>query len=390
MVVILFPDLTVAVALSLVFLEWVRRAIWMKKFRTKNPPILPTSGAAIREKISVIVPARDEEQNIGNCLSHLIKQDHPDYEIIVVDDRSTDRTGRLIKNFKKLSPVPLKLVRIEKLPEGWTGKNHAMMVGSKAASGTRLLFTDADTTHEVHCLRASLCTAVEKNADFLTLAPQVECRTFWENVVQPLAVSSLALWFKTAELNEPGSKTVLANGQFILVKKIVYEAIGGNESVKNEVIEDVELAKKVKAAGYSVLFLNGTLLYSTRMYTSLGQIFKGWTRIFIHLFEKKLLPIIHKIFLFLFFSIFPFVVLGLEKIFWITGNQSFNAFLFWLSAAVCAWIIASRFAGNKLLRTNPWYALLHPIASLVMSWLLLVCVARIIFKGRSEWRGDLH
>ena len=390
MVVIHFPDLTLATALGVVFLEWVRRAMWMKKFRTKNPPILPSSDPAIREKISVIVPARDEEQNIGNCLSHLIKQDHPDYEIIVVDDRSNDRTGHLVENFKKLSPVPLKLVRIEKLPEGWTGKNHAMMAGSKAASGVRLLFTDADTTHETHSLRSSLATAVAKNADFLTLAPQVECRSFWENVVQPLAVSSLALWFKTAELNEPGSKTVLANGQFILVKKIAYEAIGGNESVKNEVVEDVELAKKIKAAGYSVLFLNGTLLYSTRMYTSLGQIFKGWTRIFIHLFEKKILPIIHKIFLFLFFSIFPFVVLGVEKIFLFTGSPSFSPILFWLSSAVCAVIITSRFVGNKLLRTNPWYALLHPVASVVMTWLLLICVGRILFKGRSEWRGDLH
>jgi len=362
----------------------------MRNFRFKNPPIVPSGAAPVREKISVIVPARDEEINIGNCLSHLIKQDHPDYEIIVVDDRSTDRTGHLVENFKKLSPVPLKLVRVEKLPPGWTGKNHAMLVGSKAASGSRLLFTDADTTHKIHSVRTALATAVEKKADFLTLAPEVECRTFWENTVQPLAVSSLALWFKTAELNEPGSDLVLANGQFILVTKKAYEAVGGNECVKNETIEDVELAKKIKKAGFSVLFLNGTLLYSTRMYTSLAQIFKGWTRIFIHLFEKKLLPIFHKIFLFVFFSIFPFVVLAAEKIFFLNGSGSFDPVLFWVSAAVCAFIVTARFAGNKLLRTNPWYAFLHPLASAVMTWLLLVCVGRIVFNRRSEWRGDLH
>src|SRR6185503_20168218 len=97
------------------------------------------------------------------------------------------------------------------------GKNHAMLVGSKAASGSRLLFTDADTTHQIHSVRCALATAVEKKADFLTLA----------------------LWFKTAELNEPGSDLVLANGQFILVTKKAYEAVGGNESVKNATIEDV-------------------------------------------------------------------------------------------------------------------------------------------------------
>lgn len=389
--VILSPRTLVLAALAVIFLEWVRRVFWMRRFRTQNPPIpRPAAVGGPHEKISVIIPARDEEKNIGNCLSHLIKQDYPNYEIIVVDDRSQDRTPHLLENFKKLSPVPFKIVRIEKLPPGWTGKNHAMQVASKAASGDWLLFTDADTTHAPDSVRAAVQEALARKADFLTLAPQVECGSFWEHTVQPLAVSSLALWFKAAELNQPGSGIILANGQFILVKKNAYEAAGGNESVKMEVIEDVELAKKIKAKGFQVLFLNGTEIYSTRMYTSLAQIFKGWTRIFIHLFEKNIPAILHKVFLFLFFSIFPFAILAYEKVLWLSGNVSFDSVLFWASAAVCGWIILVRFIGNRLLKANPWYALLHPVGSVVMSWLLLVCVGRILSGGRSEWRGDRY
>lgn len=389
--VIRFPESILLFALGLIFLEWTRRIFWMRRFGVRNPALLPEpAGVSAPGKVSIIVPARDEERNIGNCLSHLIKQDHPDYEIIVVDDRSQDRTWHLVGNFKKLSPVPLKLIRIEKLPGGWTGKNHAMFAASRAASGDWLLFTDADTTHRPYSARTALAAAVEKKADFLTLAPEVECRSFWENTVQPLAVSSLALWFNTAELNEPGSKRVLANGQFILVKKSVYETVGGNESIKDQVVEDVELAKKVSAAGFQVLFLNGTRLYSTRMYTTLAQIFKGWTRIFIHLFEKKVPPILHKMFLFLFFSLFPFAVLVLEKFLWLSGDPAFSPALFWASGLVSAWIVLIRFVGNRLLRANPWYAFLHPLGSAVMTWLLLVCAARIITGRRSEWRGDRY
>ena len=389
---VVIPSLNFLVLASLVFIfaEWTRRIFWMGRFRHRNPPIVPApkDGPLSSEKVSIIVPARNEEKNIAHCLFHLMKQDLPGIEIIVVDDRSDDRGPHLMENFKKLSSVPLKIVRIEKLPPGWTGKNHAMFVGSKAASHEWLLFTDADTTHKPHSVRTALSAAQKGNIDFLTLAPEVECLSFWENAVQPLAVSSLALWFNTAELNEPNSSTVLANGQFILIRKKVYEAVGGNESVKNEVVEDVEFAKKVKQAGYTVKFLNGTLLYSTRMYSSLKQILNGWTRIFVYLFNKKIPPILEKIFLFGFFSLLPFAVAGHQVFLRLSQDPSFDPLLLGISLGVSGWIILIRFSGNKLLRSNPWYAFLHPLGSLVMIWILSVCIWRIAGKRPSEWRGQ--
>ncbi len=388
---ILSPESVLLAALIIIFAEWGHRIVWMAQFRKGNPPIQPAKFSAKAQeapKISVIIPARNEEKNIARCLISLTKQSYPNIEILVVDDRSDDRTGHLVDNLSKISTIPIRRVRVEKLPAGWTGKNHAMVVGSKAATGEWFLFTDADTTHFPDSVSSSIQKALSEKIDFLTLAPEVECITFWENVVQPLAVSSLALWFNSPRILK--SEKVLANGQYILVRRDVYESVGGNECVKQEVVEDVELAKKIKQKGFSVMFQNGTRLYSTRMYTSLSQIKTGWTRIFIHLFEKKLVPIFHKIFLFLFFSLLPFAILVWQGTLLAQRDPGANGTLFWLSLTTSFFIIAVRFVGNIRLRSNPWYSALHPLGSLVMIWILSICAYRIIGNRPSVWRGDMH
>ena len=366
-------NLILKISLVLIFIVWTRRIFWVRHLGKTNPPLEPIRLVANgpQPKISVIIPAKDEEKNIANCLYNLFKQNYKNYEIIVVDDRSIDKTPHLLENFKKLSPVPFKIVRIEKLPPGWTGKNHAQFVGSRAAGGQWLLFTDADTTHKPESLTTAVHTALERQIDFLTLAPETESRSFWEKTVQPLAASSIALWF-----HHEG----LANGQFILIKKEAYEKIGGNEAVKNEVVEDVALAKLARKNGFNVRFLNGTKLYSTRMYTSLAQIRTGWTRILTYLLNKSVFLICHKIFLFLFFSLLPFVVLLFAK----------DTQLFMLAFIVSSWIIMIRWVGNLMVKSNPWYAFLHPLGSMVMVWILFACLGRVIFHRPSEWRGDLH
>lgn len=380
MVTLSFKSAALA-TLILIGAVWAKRVFWMVGLGKTNPPLTAPQSAFACPKISVVIPARNEERNIARCLYHLFRQNYPLYELLIVDDRSSDRTGHLIENFVKLSPVPCKVIRIEKLPSGWTGKNYAMFTGSKAATGQWLLFTDADTTHSPDSMRAAVAAALDRDIDFLTLAPETECRSFWEKVVQPLAVGSLALWF---------DETKLANGQFILVKKQVYEKLGGNESVRDQVVEDVELAKKARNHGYRVNFLNGTGLYSTRMYSSLREIQTGWTRILTYLFEKNICAISHKIFLFLCFSILPFALLGTEVLLRIGRSTHYDAGILIASAAVSAWIVVIRFYGNKMLRSDPWYAFLHPLGSLVMVWILLCCGGRVLFKKPSVWRGDYH
>ena len=381
-----FPEAILGLCLAWIFLAWSKRAVWMISLDRSNPPLkpLPASQAppSGRPRVSVIIPARNEEKNIARCLEGILVQDYEPCEVIVVDDRSSDSTPEILARLGQTAARPFKVVRIEKTPPGWTGKNYALHAGSRAAGGGWLLFTDADTRHVKESVTTAVLTAEREGIDFLTLAPETESRSFWEKTVQPLAVSSLALWFARAG-------RVLANGQYILVKRSVYEACGGNEAVKAEVIEDVALAGKVGGAGGNVKFLNGTRLYSTRMYSSLKEIRTGWTRIFTFLFEKRPGPILHKIFLFCFFSILPFAVLLWQGTIG-TWSTWYSPLLFWSSLAVSLWIIALRWQGNRRLRTDPLYAILHPLGSLVMVWILLECLWRVLFHRPSVWRGDLY
>lgn len=386
------PILTIL--LTIIGLEWTRRILWVIRYAKTNPPLLPvTSIPASAPKISVIIPARNEEKNIGNCLAHILKQSYPDYEVIVVDDRSTDRTPEILHKFethKAAGETPLRIVRIEKLPPGWTGKNYAMFAGSRLAAGNWILFTDADTTHRPESLLTAMHAALGRKVDFLTLAPETESKSFWEKTIQPLASGSLAIWFSPEKINDPKSGLVLANGQFILVRKACYEKVGGNESVKNEVVEDVALAKRVKAADYKVAFLNGIHLYSTRMYRSLKEIKTGWKRILVYLFNKSIPAMLHKIFLFLFFSLLPYAALIVETALKISGSVHFSPAVFYLSLSLCILISVVRFIGNKMVKSNPWYGLLHPLGSLLMVWILLCAIGRVIMKKPSEWRGQHH
>lgn len=336
----------------------------------------------------MIIPARDEEKNIVNCLTSISLQSYPNYEVILVDDRSLDRTPEIAQMFKKSFQAPFRVVRIEKLPPGWTGKNYAMFAGSRLAEGEWFLFTDADTTHRRQSLSSAMACAIERKLDFLTLAPETESKSFWEKTIQPLASSSLAVWFSPEKINSPGSARVLANGQFILVRRECYEKVGGNEAVKAEVVEDVALAKKVKQAGFKIAFLNGINLYSTRMYSSLKAIRTGWKRILIYLFDKSIPALSHKLFLFLFFSLLPYFALGYEIWLKSTGSSSYSSLAFYLSLGLCALISVVRFIGNKMVRSNPWYGLLHPLGSLMMSWILLCSIGRVVMKKPSEWRGQ--
>lgn len=369
----------------------MRRALWASHLQKIHPPLLPVAySLSSSPKVTIIVPSRNEEKNILNCLTHLTRQNYSNFEILVINDRSTDHTGEIVSEFSKKSPIPIKMITIEKLPAGWTGKNYGMFTGSRAAQGEWILFTDADTTHKPESLSTALMCAVQNKIDFLTLAPETESRSFWEKTVQPLAVGSLALWFQSDKVNDPKSKIILANGQFILVKKEAYENVGGNESVKTEVVEDVELARKFRERGFVMQFLNGTKLYATRMYATLKEIKTGWTRIFTYLFNKNIPTILHKLFLFLFFSSLPFLILLFEISVYFLKPNLFSASLFYTSLIVSGLIVLVRFMGNKMLKTDPWYAFLHLLGSFVMIWILAICIYRIAFNRASVWRGDYH
>jgi glycosyltransferase involved in cell wall biosynthesis len=233
--------------------------------------------------VSVIVPARNEEASLAQCLESLVSQAGVSFEIIVVDDASTDRTRQIAKSFSRVH-----IIDVPPLPPGWTGKNNALAAGAKAARGKWLLFTDADTVHHAGSLARSLEEAEERGAVLFSYSPEQEVHGFWENAVMPVIFAELACTYRPSEVRNPTSRAAAANGQYLLMTRAAYNAVGGHTAVASSLLEDVALAKAVKASGLTIFFRFGGDAVHTRMYRSFSQLREGWTKNLVLLFPSAL------------------------------------------------------------------------------------------------------
>ena len=225
-------------------------------------------------RVSVIVPARNEEGNIGPCVASVLAQS-VDLEVLVADDGSTDRTAAIVAEAAQGEPR-LRLIAVPKLPPGWVGKNHALAVAARQAAGDWLLFTDADTRHLPGGLQQSLQRA--EPFALYSLSPEQEVVTWWEKAVIPRVYRELERLYSFEEINRPDSPAAAANGQYILIRRAVYEELGGHAALAGEILEDVALARKVKTAGNAMHFTSGAGVVRTRMYTSFAAMREGWTK----------------------------------------------------------------------------------------------------------------
>jgi cellulose synthase/poly-beta-1,6-N-acetylglucosamine synthase-like glycosyltransferase len=226
--------------------------------------------------VSAIIPARDEEFNIGRVVRSLAAQLEIS-EIIVVDDQSADGTAHVLEGLADDVPQ-LRALEAGSLPEGWVGKNHAAWQGAQRAGGAWLLFTDADALHLKGSTARALHQAEASGADLLSISPAQELHTWWERAMIPFVYSRLSQLYSYAAVNDPSSPAAAANGQFILIRRQAYEAIGGHAAVRGEVLEDVALARRAKAAGFRLLFTPDEGMVRVRMYTTFRAMWEGWTK----------------------------------------------------------------------------------------------------------------
>ena len=242
-------------------------------------PQYDTSGAEL-PFLSVLVAAKDEQDNIARCVSTLLEQDYPNFELIVINDRSSDHTAQIVQRLFA-DDSRGRLVNIVELAPGWTGKNHAMWTGIKQAKGDWLLMTDADCRQlSPATLRVAMAYAQNTGADLLSVLPTLDMKGFWENVVQPVCGGIMMIWFKPDRVNDPKSPHAYANGAFMLIRRQAYEKIGTHEAVKTRVNEDIHMAQRIKQAGLKLRVVRNGGLYLVRMYTGLREILRGWARIF--------------------------------------------------------------------------------------------------------------
>ncbi len=243
----------------------------------------PARDGQTRPQVSIVVPARNEEVSLAACLESLVSQLGVNFEIFVVDDGSTDGTRKIAESFTGvhvISPGPL--------PSGWTGKNNAVFSGAQHAHGEWLLFTDADTVHYSGSLARALAEANQHGIDMLSYSPEQEVHGFWEKAIMPVIFAELAATYNPAQVSDPSSPAAAANGQYILISRQAYDAIGGHAAVASSLLEDVELARAMKASGRKILFRYGGDAVRTRMYRSFAQLREGWTKNLVLLFPSPI------------------------------------------------------------------------------------------------------
>jgi glycosyltransferase involved in cell wall biosynthesis len=231
--------------------------------------------ATQRPTVAVIIPARNEEACLGDCLQSLVAQSGLAFEIIVVDDHSIDRTREIASSFSK---EQVRVIEAGPLPQGWTGKNNAVTTGARQARSEWLLFTDADTVHIPRCLARALAEAQQHNADMLSYSPEQIAVTFWEMATLPVVFAELARQYPPSVVSDPASPIAAANGQFILIRREAYEAVGGHAAIAGDILEDVALARAVKRSGRKIRFRYAPDAVRTRMYRNYRQLRDGWTK----------------------------------------------------------------------------------------------------------------
>ena len=371
----------------LLALPWLAVLVFVV-FVTRLPEELPQTlrdgeGEAL---VSVIVPARNEAVNIETCLRSLTASSYPAYELIVVDDRSEDDTAVLAGGVGRGNARRLEIVEGRPVPEGWVGKPWACWQGAQVAKGEFLLFTDADTTHGPALLSRAIAGLQEERADLLTIMGRQLMGSFWERLVQPQVFLTMLFRFPDFARTAANDRwrDAIANGQFILMPRAAYQAIGGHEAVRDEIVEDLRLAQVVKKSGMRLRIRRAEQDLATRMYRSLSGLVQGWSKNIVIGGLHSVPPLLRPVLPTLAFlggvglwllppACVMLALLGL-------GGPDLLAWaLTTYSISVIVWAYFTAQMG-----VPAWYGVLYPLGAAVGTWIFL----RSWTRGRNvEWKG---
>ncbi|MGH9402325.1 MAG: glycosyltransferase [Terriglobia bacterium] len=343
--------------------------------------------------VSVIIPARNEEANIEGAVRSVAAQEGV-REIIVVDDQSDDCTPEILAAMSKKRPK-LRVLRLRSLPAGWIGKTHAAAEGAKIAVGEWLLFTDADTRHLPGSLAALLGRARSEGAALLSISPGQEVETWWEKAVIPLVYVELTGLFRFEDVNDPRSPAAAANGQYILIRRSVYDSAGGWEAVRDAVLDDVALARRVKSAGGKILFLPGAAWAKTRMYRRFGEMWRGWTKNLFLLYSRDRAKIAGTVFRLLALDCLFYALCGVLAV--LASALAFTTVKAWIpavAAVACALAVYARYRHYRRqlerLGFSGRLAKYLPPGALLLSLILLNSLWAWRQGGGIEWKGRIY
>jgi chlorobactene glucosyltransferase len=332
-------------------------------------------------RVSVLVPARNEENNIGRCVRSLLLQAYPRLEILVLDDHSTDRTLNILRELQKEYPK-LKVMQGQPLPGGWLGKHWACHQLFEASTGDFVLFTDADTTHNPETLKQAVSAICLERADMLTAMVHLEIGSVGEGLLVPFMYWSLLTFFPLKLAAKIKSQKISASvGQFILFKRIAYEQIGGYAAIKNQILDDFLLGRNILQHKLNWCFADAIDLVSCRMYTSLEEAVRGFSKSLFAVFNRKILLFIF-VFLYLLTLYFePIIVLMLRIMNVSPPSVPFAPLLASIILSILQqWICYQR------MKIPTLYAFLYPLSILVAAFTAFHSLWSHIFKT-AQWKG---
>jgi chlorobactene glucosyltransferase len=355
----------------------------------------PTFVAQPLPRVTILIPAKDEGERIRACITSALEQDYPKFNVIAINDRSTDNTGAIMDEMARANPK-LKVIHIRdgELREGWTGKCNALHTAVSHADGDFLLFMDSDVVIARDALSVTAARAAAHLYDVLSLLPKLESHTLWEGVLIPLASAGVLMMYAVALTNkEYIPNSAFANGQYLFIRRTVYDEMGGHERVKDKFCEDVEIARYLKPRGHKVKISWGTDFVAVRMYNSLASIFRGWSRSFYATSLGRPWRILAGI-VFIFLSCYSvFVAAGwsVYRAMHPSSIQGIGESWQWLAVtavhlgAMLFFIgVIYRWTGNRRR-----YAWLFPIGAGMMIGIFLKAL-RMCVTNKVEWRGTSY
>ena len=339
-----------------------------------------------KQKVSVNLPARNEEKFIEKCLASLVGQDYDDYEIIAINDSSNDSTGNIMKKYsEKFSKVIF--VDAKPKPDGWMGKNWACMEGYKKASGNLLLFTDADTVHTSSVISLAVSHLLSLEVDALTVIPKMLCLDKITKITLPMISTFLHTRFSALRVNDTSKNTGYFFGSFFIMKKSTYDSVGTHEGVKSELVEDGALGKKVKESNFKMRMVRGEHLIDAVWARDSFTLWNALKRLMIPLYLQNAKIAVASFFGVLFLLFMPFPILGYSVIF---SNDS-SLVLFVISCIASSLVyLGGMLDAVKGLDLKLRYSLFAPVGSFIVVCGFLAGLIQAKSKTAVSWRGRTY
>lgn len=332
-------------------------------------------------RVSIVVPARNEEDTIEQGLTSLLALDYDNYEIIAVNDRSTDATGEVMEKVARAAGAHarLKVLHIKNLPQGWLGKTHAMWSAAREATGDWILFTDADVIFKPDALRRAVTYAEAEPADHVVLFPRMIMKNPGEKMMIAFFQTLFVFGHRPWKVANPKTKDHIGVGAFNLIRRRVYEAVGTYQALRMEVVDDMKLGKVVKNAGYAQRNVFGADLISIRWARGAWGVVRNLTKNSFAIFSFQWPRVVLSCLALLFLNLMPFIGI------WLAHG---SARIPYAIALVSMFLIYAGMAWHSSI--EPYYFVLHPVSTILFLYTMISSMVLAFFRGGIVWRGTFY